>query len=299
MEKLTGKTVAQIAYIEIVIATFIWGICGTYVRLIHLPVAYMAGIRMLVPVLFTGAWIMMKSSGIRLYTLWNKYVIIAAIANISRVVCYFIGFSFLPLGNAILIMYTWPIIVSVMAIWILNEPFQPKQLGLGFLALTGVALVQVESLKFNPHHMIAGTLATLGCAISNSIMLLAFQKSPHPAGRPEMVFSQNAFGALLLLPYVLWKFPAIPLYKTAISIGVSVSVGIVGFFLFFSALKRIPTSQGAMLAYLEVLFAMAAAVLIMHESLTPAMLVGGTLILVGSLGAQRIRNSRLIAPETP
>jgi len=55
--------------------------------------------------------------------------------------CYFWSVQHLPLGDAVLLQYSHPIFVALLAPLVLGERTGPLQLGLVALALTGVALI--------------------------------------------------------------------------------------------------------------------------------------------------------------
>ena len=60
------------------------------------------------------------------------------------------------------------------------------------------------------------------------------------------------------------------------------SVGIIGFIFFFSALTKLKASTTALLCYLEVLSTIVCGILFFKEQLSPNMMLGASLILGGS-----------------
>ncbi len=282
-------------YLEIALATLIWSLSGPYVRWIGLPPAYLSFIRCSVPLLIMGALITRQKGWRRLilrskyHGIWNRYTAIASVCNLIRSLLYFWGFSLIPVGHAVLLMYTWPLMVSVLAILILGEPFKPWQMVMGAIALVGVAIIQMDHTTLSHNTFVTGSIVILGAALANAGMLISLQKNKTHLHRFEMVFVQNTLGALILAPIGVAMITTVPIEKTLISIAMSIAVGIVGFSLFFSALKKLPTGQSAILSYLEIFFTVGLATLFLGEPITSHKLIGGAFILTGSLGAQLIR----------
>ncbi len=267
-------------------------------RWIGLPPSYLTFLRCLIPVLLVGYWISRQKDWKQLLRptsqsgIWNRYTAMASMCNLSRSALYFWGFTILPVGHAILLMYTWPIMVSALATLVLKEPFRPWQLATGMIALGGVGIIHFDQTTLTHYQLWVGSAVVLMAAISNAAMLLALQKNPDTLTLSETIFVQNLAGALFFMPGGLLLMPSVPVMRTMASIGMSVIVGIGGYIFFYSALKKIPTSQASLLAYLEVFFTIIIAALFLDEPLTLTKLIGGALIITGSIGAQRFRNQR-------
>ncbi len=174
----------------------------------------------------------------------------------------------------------------------LKEPFRPWQLVMGFLALIGIGIIQFSPETLSPHQLWVGSTVVLGVAASNAAMLLALQRNPDTLTPPETIFVQNFAGAVFFLPTGLTLITTIPVSRTVASIAMSIVVGIGGYAFFYSALKKIPTSQAAIFSYIEVFFTIMIATIFLDEPLTAAKLMGGALILTGSIGAQRFQAKR-------
>ncbi|NDD67667.1 hypothetical protein EBZ35_08505 [bacterium] len=88
------------------------------------------------------------------------------------------------------------------------------------------------------------------------------------------------------MPIGLTMAPIFPWTRTAVSVVMAIVVGIGGYIFFYSALKKLPTTNAAVLSYLEVIFTIIIAAIFMSEPISIATVIGGSLILAGSIGAQ-------------
>lgn len=98
-----------------------------------------------------------------------------------------------------------------------------------------------------------------------------------------MVYFQNALGALIFLPLLILELPGTPVSESMLGVIYGFSAGIVGFGLFFYALKRLPIFQYGALTYIEVFWGVLYGVFFIGEVLTPNIIAGVLLILISSV----------------
>lgn len=261
-------------------ATMVWGFGGIYVKWLLLPILYLAALRTLVPVLITGGWAFWKghSLGGQPRGVW-----MASGLNALRTVCYFVGFTHLPIAQAVVLMYTWPIWLVVLERFFFKVPFEKRQFWLMLLAFLGIVIVQgfPQTGAFHTNYVIGGVALGVA-ALSNALMLLLFKKNTGQMTVSQTVFYQNIVGAILFLPFLYFGF-SFPLWKTGMAVFFSAFVGIVGYVFFFAAMQRAPSSRIALLSYFEILTNIFWAYLLLHEGLTWPMLLGGTCILTAAV----------------
>ncbi|NBV83906.1 EamA family transporter, partial [bacterium] len=211
-------------YGEVVLATFFWAMSAPYVRWIGFPPTYLTFIRCIVPLAIAGVWVIRTAHWRRLVTrssragIWNRYTLFASLCNLVRSLLYFWGFILLPAGHAILLIYTWPIMVAALSSVVLDEPFHPFQMAMGLLALAGMAVIQFDPSTLATPNIWLGSVVVLGVAAANAGMLLAFKRNPHPLTPLETIVIQNSSGALFFLPIGLTMAPIFPWTRTAVSV---------------------------------------------------------------------------------
>jgi drug/metabolite transporter (DMT)-like permease len=98
----------------------------------------------------------------------------------------------------------------------------------------------------------------------------------------RLIFFQNLFAGLIAFPFLLITRPLPTPFQMTMGTMYGVSVGIVGFIFFFSALSKLKASTTALLCYLEVLSTIICGIVFFKEQLSLNMIVGASLILGGS-----------------
>ena len=263
-------------------ATLIWGLSGIYIKWVEIPVVYMASLRTLTPVLCILAWAFWKKEKLHIRE-QPKSVWFASGFNILRTLCYFAGFSQLPIAQGIVLMYTWPIWVVLLEGLFFKIPFERRQFVLMLLAFCGILIVQGIGfgVPFSPQSMVGGSLL-LVAALANALMMLCFKKTNHTQSGIQSVFYQNLVGSVVFLPF-LYMGLSLPLWKTVLSIVAALVIGIVGYVLFFAAMRRMSSSRVALLAYFEVLTNIFWATLLLNEGISARITFGGALILIAAI----------------
>jgi drug/metabolite transporter (DMT)-like permease len=92
--------------------------------------------------------------------------------------CYFWSVQHLPLGDAVLLQYSHPVFVALLAPLVLREPVRPRQLALVGLALAGVALIVQPSGVLRGAALI-GVLGSLSSGIAY-ITVRQLSRTEHP-----------------------------------------------------------------------------------------------------------------------
>ncbi len=278
-------------YTLVFLATVIWGLSGIYIKLLAIPVSYMASLRTLAPVLVILAWSFWKGPPLHIRA-QPKGVWIASAFNALRTICYFAGFVQLPIAQAIVLMYTWPIWVVVLECFFFKISFERRQFLLMMLAFVGILIVQGVGLgvPFTPQSMVGGAFL-LVAALANALMVLFFKKENLSMGVVQTVFYQNLVGSLIFLPFLPMGL-YIPFWKTLVSVVAAAFIGIGGYALFFAAMRRMSSSRVALLAYFEILTNIFWASLLLQEGVTLRTMVGGTLILTAAV---LMRQARVVA----
>lgn len=263
-------------------ATLLWGLSGIYVKWLGVPVLYLASLRTLVPVLCIVGWSFWKGPSLR-FREQPKIVWIASALNAVRTICYFSGFVYLPIAQAIVIMYTWPIWVVLLEGFFFKVPFERRQFLLMILAFVGILIVQGVGfgVPLAPQNLMGGAFL-LVAALANAIMLLLFKKANLQMDGVQTVFYQNLVGSFVFLPFLPIGV-SLPVWKTGVAVACAVAIGIGGYALFFSAMRRMPSSKVALLAYFEVLTSIFWAALLLNEGITTRTLVGGVFILTAAV----------------
>lgn len=269
-------------YLLIFVATVLWGLSGIYVKFLGVSVLYLASLRTLVPVALIAGWFFWRGTSLNFRT-QPKAVWIASALNAVRTICYFVGFLNLPIAQAIVLMYTWPIWVVLLEGLFFKVPFERRQFVLMLVAFVGILIVQGVGfgVPLAPQSMMASGFL-LVAALSNAIMLLLFRKAHVQLGGVQKVFYQNLIGSVVFLPFLPMAV-SVPYWKTGVAVACAAVIGICGYAFFFSAMRRMRSSKVALLAYFEILTNIFWAWLLLNEGVIPRVFLGGALILIAAI----------------
>ncbi|GIG69526.1 EamA family transporter [Phytomonospora endophytica] len=224
---------------------------------------------------------------------------LAAVAGVQ--VFYFLAVSRLPVGIALLLEFTGPILV-VAWIRFVRRTRLPRSAVIGTLvSLAGLAVVvEVWSgLRLDALGLLAGAAA----ALCQAVYFLGGEKLTESVDTRVLLASGFLIGGAGLTPFarpwdVDWS-----LLGTQVSLGgvhvsaALVAVALVGstvlaYLAGIAGLKLLSAAVAGGMAYLEVVVATLAAWLLLGESLTTAQIIGGLVVLGGVFIAQRAVGAR-------
>lgn len=267
-------------YLEAILAGILWGLSGIFVKYLDLPPTTVTFFRLAVPSLILLLFLLIKK--IKLFHGNNKLILLASTLNAGRVYLYTVGFTFASIGNAIIILYTWPIFTTIFSILFLKEKVPKRTFFLLFIAMVGTALIYLnKEFSFSDKNFI-GMTAMLLSAVIYALTVIIFKKESEKYSKYETIFYQNLIGSIIFIPFIFLNKPLPTLSQTSIGIVYGALIGLVGFVFFFSALKKLKASTVSFLSYTEVVSAIILAMIFFQEALTWNMVVGGLLIILAT-----------------
>jgi drug/metabolite transporter (DMT)-like permease len=272
-------------YLEVLLAAAIWGSSGTFIKLIALNSFQLSSFRMGIPMLILSVYFIITQNNV--FKRDNRMAFLASFLNAIRMFLYFVGFTHTSIGNAVIILYTWPIFVTLFSSFMLNDRItKPKMIAL-LVAFSGIVMMYIKyKISFESSDFI-GMSAILLSACIYSLSIIVFKKDSDKYSKIEITYFQNFIGAFMFLPFLFIYKPFPSLEKLSLMTAYAVLVGLVGFTLFFAALKKIKASVASNLAYFEIVCAITYSVIILNEKITWNMVVGGILIISSVLIVQR------------
>lgn len=272
-------------YLEVLVAAIIWGSTGAFVKYLHLPPTTITAFRLAVPAIFLLIIFLIQKKKI---FQWNTALLLASALNAVRMLFYFIGFTLTSIGNAVIVLYTWPIFASIGSFFLLKEKVTWQKIVLIGLAFSGIVLVYFgKEISFVDKDFIGMGAVLLSALVSGFIMVI-FKKELEKYSRFETIYYQNLIGGIIFLPFLFINRPFPTSWQISIATIYAILIGVVGFTLFFAGLKKMNTSTASTLAYVEVLSGLAFAVILFKETITWNMVLGGTLIIITTIILQRI-----------
>jgi drug/metabolite transporter (DMT)-like permease len=247
-------------------------------------VGWLIELRVLIALVFLLAvgFFMGKRMGWR--THWRHYTLIGALNS---------AFPFLLFAYA---ARTLP--ASVLSVFNSTAPIWGALLGLAFLGqkvsrtaalglALGVAGVVVLTLGEGDHLPAGSTLPLLAAALAPLCYAIASalaKRKPSAGGAFENAAGSMAASCLLVLPFCLAPFPATP---SATAWGAALALGIVctgaAYLIYFRLISDVGPMKALSVTFLIPAFGTLWGVLFLDETLTPALLAGGALIIVGTI----------------
>ena len=214
---------------------------------------------------------------------------------------YFVGVQFVGVSVSTLVsLGVAPVALTAGAAVAAKRRPEPFRLAVLTCALAGLVLVSLRpgSGPSAPHPawgVLASVASGLGYAGITAL-------SRRLADEEPLVLTgvTSLFGAAVLLPFAAVAGMAVP--HDAIAGGWLVYIGVVptvlAYWLFYAGLRSTPSEVAGVLTLLEPLTAAVVAALVLHESLSPAGLVGGALMLA-AVGALYLRAPAPEITEVP
>jgi len=219
---------------------------------------------------------------------------------------YFVSISLLPVGVALLIEFTAPIMVALWFRFGMGEPVNRRVWIALALALVGLAMVGQVWTGFSLNGL--GVVAGFGAAAALALYyLLADRQVRQPDARDPVSLTMWGFGAAALFWAIVqpwWSFPwsdlsgdgyplgegstGVPLW--ALCTYMVVLGTVVPFWLVVMSLQHIRASQASVVGMTEPLLAILIAWVALGEVLTGAQIVGAVIVLVGVFLAERSRD---------
>jgi drug/metabolite transporter (DMT)-like permease len=216
---------------------------------------------------------------------------------------YFVALDHLPVGIALLIQFTGPLLVALFARFVYHERIRRRIWVALVLCIVGLAVV-VEfwsGLAFST----VGITAALGAAFALAAYILMAERERRHRDPVSLSFYGFLFAALFwAVVQPLWRFPWDVLDDTVslqgnlsehtapvwLLVGFVIVVGtMITFSLLTGALRHVPATRASIVATLEPVIATIVAWLWLGESFGTAQLVGGAIVLAGIVLAQTAR----------
>lgn len=235
------------------------------------------------------SWLLLKRIGVSVWGHQRAKLVVRGGLGFLGLTCFYYALTQLPLADATLIQYMHPVFTAVLAVFLLGE-----RVGRGLaialaLSITGVLLVLRPDWLFGlgdpalPLWPVAVALAGAFFSASAYVMVRHLAPREHPL---VIVFYFPLVAVPAALPGVVGNFvwPEGIEWLLLLGVGIFTQIGQVSL---THGLRSEPAGQATALSYLQVLLAAGWGVLFFAEIPDTWTLVGGVLILGGTLGAVR------------
>lgn len=236
--------------------------------------------------------VLLRHQNVNLKTSHFRLHLLRAGAGLGAMYFYFYALAHLPLSDALLLNYTSPLFIAVIAVLWLKERWTKARITALLLGFAGV------SLLFTPGSAIASTAGLAGLA-SGALAGLALATVKRMAGQEPPIRIVTWFALLAslisLFPMLLeFRWPTGDTWLWLIAVGVLANAGQLCLTMAYARAAAIQVSP---LGYTGLLFAGVLGYLVWQELPTTAGVMGSLLIILAGITVARERSEPM--PEPP
>jgi drug/metabolite transporter (DMT)-like permease len=298
---LTQTTQKYLDWFWIVLVNLMWATQVAAIKLIgdRLGPVAIAFVPMILSVLmfFPVLWFENRKRGAGFHWHWvdARHFLVAGIFGPFLIqFTYTLGAQRTLAANAAIITLGIPVLVAICASLMLGEKLNAIRVFCFVMAVVGVLLTSMSDIQganFGRATYLSGNLLFLvACAASAFYNTYCKFLVDRQYTELEILVYTSVVGSLAAIPLFIWYEPL--RIQTLLSLDRVAVWGIlelgfivygVAMLLFFAVLKRLDVTQASLGNYLLPFFIAMLAVLVLKESITPLMWIGGAIVLVSTL----------------
>lgn len=270
------------SYIQIFCCAILWGFSGPMIRWSHLPPTSISSIRLTLPLFLaygTLRWIeKRKLSPI------NSSLALASLLSALGNGFYISSFTFTSISNVLLLLYTRPVMATLLGCLMLGERVSVRLWCLLGIAFSGALLIIcAHDLEFSNSDLL-GMLLALGAAFTTALAWTVIKmRGYQERSASEILFYQHLLGAIIALPLLPSVIMSAPADGIAISCLYASLIGFLATLMYFKGQQHIKLSSAMPLTYAELVVAVFLGVIVFGDHLSPLQIAGGILIVASSL----------------
>lgn len=276
--------------LQVIVAAICWGTLGVFTTYLHrlgfdsvqIAILRIVTAAVMLLSLLPSLWSTLKNLSKREVLYLSLQSLIGVL---GMTVCYFIAVNFVGAGIAVSLLYTAPVFSLVLAFFLLREHITTKALVLAVIAVLGVAMTTLgDTLSFN-----WGIVFGLLSGVCYALYGILGKKALHNNYPPTLIFFTSVVIsalALLLLPITYQTYVTaftMPATTWLWVIGLSLVGTIIPFFLYMSALHKLPATKASVFTVFEPFTAIVLSIVLLNQSLNMMQYVGMALILLATL----------------
>lgn len=275
---------------------FLWGLAWPVGRLlaISLPPISIAVLRyaIVVPVLFATLWL--KGTKIVIRRQWIVNLVAMGLLSTTLYQTFFLfGVRFAAASDDSLVIGVGPVLIAIMASFVLNEPLtKTKVLGL-LSGLAGIGVISLLSPNTSVPNRLLGVTLVFGGATAYALYTVLLRRfvanslANHPAIAPSSLSILawiSLFGWIFMIPFSIVEAPWTYNWSTASWLGIlylALLSTVVGYFFYVEGVSKIGASRAAVFGNLVPVFGVISSILLLGENASPWHGVSFLLILAG------------------
>lgn len=215
----------------------------------------------------------------------TRFHLIRAASGLAAMYCYFYALAHMKLAEAVLLSYTTPLFIPIIALVWLREPIGPRVRGAVVIGFAGVLLILKPGFSiFEPVALLA-----VAASLFSSFAMVSIRRMADTERPDSIVFYYTLFATLIsALPlFRSWQTPGGTEIVVIIAIGITAMIAQL---LITRGYSLAPAAQVGPFVYCTVIFASIIGWIFWDESLNLLSLAGAVLIfMAGIMSIQRVR----------
>lgn len=281
MEKTRLKLGARsVGCLAVAVAAVIWGLNGVIVNDVHLPsytIAFFrvsfATLSLWLGILFTRRWGIMRVRGA-----WRILVVLGLLLALGWVFL-FEAMKLIPIGNAVLLNYTAPVFVAILAPIILRERVRRDTLYALALSVAGILLIS-STQNFQVHDLsFMGMVSALSAGFVYALFVIFAKKTLTSLPGYAVALYSYFFSSVFLVPSLIRVDMSISLRSWLLLLVLGVLNTAFAVTLYLRGLHLVKAQEAAVLTYFEPASAVGFGYLLLAQQPTLTTIAGGLLIL--------------------
>ncbi|PAV12723.1 hypothetical protein ASJ81_05385 [Methanosarcina spelaei] len=276
------------ANIQIIAASVIYGFSGIFFMYVkNMAAGTVVFYQLLFGLLALAGYLVVtgKLSGIRLRGKRKNLILLGAF-NAGAMVSYYMAVDFTNVSISVLLLYTAPFYVLLLAPVFLKEKHNKKSLLALVLSLTGVVMViGPENLVSGPGiepAYLYGVLMGLFSGLFYACVTITSRSLRNEYSGLEQLFISTLVMLLLLLPFAKQAPITTLVQNLPVLLFLGVTITSVGSILYFTGLLHVKAQNASILSLLEPVSAIFFAYLLLKDPISTETLFGCVLILSSS-----------------
>jgi len=271
----------SVGCLAVAVASVIWGSNGVIVNQVSLPSYTIAFFRVSFATLslwlgafFTRKWRVMQVRGA-----WRILVILGLLLALDWAFL-FQAMKLIPIGNAVLLNYTAPVFVALLAPIILKE--RVRQATIYALALSVVGILLISSTQdFQVHGLsFLGVVSALLAGFVYALFVIFAKKTLASLSGYSVALYSYSFSSIFLIPSLIQVDLSVSLSSWMLLLLLGVFNTAFAVTLYLRGLRLIKAQEAAVLTYFEPASAVGFGYLLLAQQPTITTIAGGLLMLL-------------------
>ena len=266
------------ANIILIIAALMWSIGGLFIKMVDLSPIAITGTRSIAAALVFLVYLK------RPQWHWNRYFVLGVLSYAAMMLLYVFSIRLTTAANAIFLEFTAPIYVVILGYYILNERITIFDVLSMFVIFSGMTLFFIDELTF---YGFWGNIMAAVAGVCLGIVTVVIRKENDSAF--QIVLMGNILTALVCIPFMFLGFQETVSADWLIIFALGIIQLGIPYILYTKALKHVGALDAILVSMIEPILNPFWVYIFVGEKMGEWALIGGILVLSGSVGRAIIK----------